>query len=124
MEQSTPATRLADLARSWIADARPEPDLQHLLARLYIEQADHGAGKRSIGPRQDGAAQLAEYTRRTAEHGIKLLSSTVIGLVYTRGCMVRRFSDSPQWVALPSVIQVLPKSVLAKLARPESSLAD
>jgi|SRR5512132_741592 hypothetical protein len=65
--ESVRATRSPATAPPWPQfgrelDGNVGPHLQHLIARLKVEQADHAASERCIHARQDNAAQLAEHT--------------------------------------------------------------
>jgi hypothetical protein len=80
-------------------------------SRLITERAI-----RSIGPRHDDAAQLAEYTRRTAEHVHQGALEHAHRPGAFRPFCLQCFFHSPQWVALSSGAQVLPASVLARTA--------
>jgi hypothetical protein len=96
------------------ADPRPESDLQHLFARLDLEQADHATGERSVGTRHDDAAQLAKRTRWPAEHVHQG------ALEHSHRLLLPLGSDVPltssQLVALPNGAQVFPPSSLARTA--------
>jgi hypothetical protein len=116
LEQSTPVTRPADLARSWMPTPGPNPTSSTFSrgctsSRLITERANAALVRAMMMPPNLPSVPIGRPNIR-----IKVLLSTLIGLAHSCHLCFRYSRTSSQWVLLPSGAQVFSASSLASTA--------